>query len=61
MEYTMEQAKKDIKSLGIMGIETSGGVLPDDIYVAVKAVKDINLNFAELAVQAEKYRSSPEK
>lgn len=61
MECIMEQAKKDIKNLGIMGIETSGSVLPDDIYDAVRAVKEVNLNFKDLAKQAEKYRNNPEK
>lgn len=57
----MKNVQAEIKRLGILNIEASGALTPDVICDAVDAVKEINLNFKELAKKAAQYRTDPQK
>ncbi len=59
--YDVEQAKKDIKSLGIINIEASDELTPAYVCDAVNAVKEINLDFDSLAKEMNRIRNSPQK
>ncbi len=57
----MKNVQAEIKRLGILNIEASGDLTPDAICDAVDAVKEINLNFKELAKKAAQYRTNPQR
>lgn len=61
MKERMKQAKEDIKKLGIINIEASGDLTPAYVCDAVDAVKEINLNFKELAEESKRLQSNPLK
>lgn len=60
-DLNMELLKKDIKSLGILSIEASGELTPLYVKDAVSAVKQINLNFKDLAAKAKENSKNPTK
>lgn len=58
MEREMKQVLADCKKLGIINIEASGNLTPDFIAEAVKAVKEIPLDFDAIAEQMEEERKA---
>ena len=59
--YDIEQAKRDIDELGIINIEASSDLTPAYVCDAVRAVKEMNLDFDDLAKQMERARSNPRR